>query len=139
MSTGGTVASLPRAHGHNAICRLRIKPTSSAAPLFVDVYTRVTQELVEAKATVRREDIRMAVGQIADYRRYVKGAACYVLLPDRLHQVRRRPRGRLLPLAPARLNEGSPRPLSRGEPFAGSARSDDERAAAAAPHGFRSR
>ena len=36
-------------------------------------------------------------------------------------------------------DEGSPRPLSRGEPFAGSARSDDERAAAAAPHGFRSR
>ena len=33
----------------------------------------------------------------------------------------------------------SPRPLSRGEPFAGSARSNDERAAAAAPHGFRSR
>ena len=27
----------------------------------------------------------------------------------------------------------------RGEPFAGSARSGDERAAAAAPHGFRSR
>lgn len=36
-------------------------------------------------------------------------------------------------------DEGSPRPLGRGEPFAGSARSDDERAATAAPHGFRSR
>ena len=51
--------------------------------MYVDLFNERTNELVEAKASSRREHIRMAIGQIADYRRFVVSQpTCKVLLPD---------------------------------------------------------
>jgi hypothetical protein len=39
--------------------------------------------LIEAKASVTRDTVRMAIGQLADYGRFVPGAARAILLPER--------------------------------------------------------
>jgi len=56
--------------GHD-VCRLKIVAPGEAKPLFTDLYDLTTGTLIEAKGSVRRESIRMAVGQLADYRRHV--------------------------------------------------------------------
>jgi hypothetical protein len=69
--------------GHD-VCRLKIVPPGEAKPLFTDLYDRTTGMLVEAKGSVERGAIRMAIGQLADYRRFVDGGpkALAVLLPS---------------------------------------------------------
>jgi hypothetical protein len=67
-------AYLERA-GHE-ICRLQFWPEGEAAPLFCDMYDKTTNTLIEAKGTVSRPAIRMAVGQLADYARLMSA------LPD---------------------------------------------------------
>jgi hypothetical protein len=67
--------------GHE-VGRLRIVPPGEAKPLFVDLIDRSTNTLYEAKGTVERGSIRMAVGQLLDYRRFVQPAPrLAVLLP----------------------------------------------------------
>lgn len=58
-------------------------PTES--PLLTDVYDKTDRVLYEAKALSGRHDVRMAVGQLYDYRRHVDvdGLRCSVLLPAR--------------------------------------------------------
>jgi hypothetical protein len=56
--------------GHD-VYRLKIVAPGEAKPLFTDLYDATTGTLIEAKGSVRRESIRMAVGQLADYRRHV--------------------------------------------------------------------
>jgi hypothetical protein len=69
--------------GVDAVCRLEIRPTPGAPPLYVDLYNRTTGELVEAKATATRADVRMAIGQLADYARFVEpDPRRVVLLPE---------------------------------------------------------
>jgi hypothetical protein len=69
--------------GLGSVCRLEIQPEGAPEPLYVDLFNRVTNELVEAKASCRRENIRMAIGQIADYRRFIMTEPiCKVLLPE---------------------------------------------------------
>jgi hypothetical protein len=69
------------------VCRLRIVPPGEAKPLFTDLYDDATGTLIEAKGTVERGAIRMAIGQLADYRRFVDNARyCAVLLPSRPRQ-----------------------------------------------------
>jgi 5-methylcytosine-specific restriction protein A len=53
-------------------------------PLFSDLYDQTTKTLFEAKGTVERGAIRMAIGQLADYKRFVDGDAVRlaVLLPS---------------------------------------------------------
>lgn len=58
--------------GHQ-ISRQRIVPEAEARPLFTDLYDATTGTLVEAKGTVERGAIRMAIGQLADYKRFVAG------------------------------------------------------------------
>jgi hypothetical protein len=53
------------------VCRHRILPAGEARPLFTDLYDATIGMLVEAKGTVERNAIRMAVGQLADYRRFI--------------------------------------------------------------------
>ncbi|NAZ85228.1 hypothetical protein [Kineococcus indalonis] len=49
-----------------------------------DAYDRATATLIEAKASSSRSDIRMAIGQLLDYRRHIdQPAHCAVLLPAR--------------------------------------------------------
>ena len=56
--------------GHD-VCRLKIVAPGEAKPLFTDLYDRSTGTLIEAKGSVERESIRMAIGQLADYRRHI--------------------------------------------------------------------
>lgn len=60
-----------RAQGHD-VCRLQLKPEGEPAPLFCDLYDRTANVLVEAKGSISRSAIRMAIGQLADYERQVK-------------------------------------------------------------------
>lgn len=57
--------------GHE-VFRQRLLPPGEARPLFTDLYDRSTELLVEAKGTVERNAIRMAIGQLADYRRLLQ-------------------------------------------------------------------
>ena len=51
--------------------------------MFTDIFDKTENILYEAKASANRVDVRGALGQILDYRRFVNVDACYVLLPDR--------------------------------------------------------
>lgn len=55
------------------VCRQRILPPGEARPLFTDLYDGTIGMLVEAKGTVERNTIRMAIGQLADYSRFIDG------------------------------------------------------------------
>jgi hypothetical protein len=76
-----------RLSGLSKLCRLKIKPVGEALPLYTDLYDPETRLIIEAKGTVTRDAIRMALGQLLDYRRFV----------DRPHKL-----GVLLPEAPRR-------------------------------------
>ncbi|WP_200842219.1 restriction endonuclease [Actinomadura sp. K4S16] len=66
--------------GHRVI-RHQINPVGEAKPLYTDLYDQTTDELIEAKGTVTREAVRMAIGQILDYSRYLKPKRVAVLVP----------------------------------------------------------
>ena len=51
--------------------------------MFSDLYVPEIPPLVEAKGTVERGSIRMALGQLLDYRRFVAQARCAILVPSR--------------------------------------------------------
>jgi hypothetical protein len=53
------------------VFRHRILPSGEARPLFTDLYDESLDMLVEAKGSVERNAIRMAIGQLADYKRFV--------------------------------------------------------------------
>jgi hypothetical protein len=57
--------------GHE-VQRLKIVPHGEAKPLFSDLIDRTTNTLIEAKGTVERGAVRMAIGQLMDYRRFVE-------------------------------------------------------------------
>lgn len=63
--------------------RLRIKPPGETQPLYTDLYDPSEKRILEAKGTVTREAIRMALGQLLDYRRFLADAQLAVLLPER--------------------------------------------------------
>lgn len=65
------------------VSRLRILPSGETAPLYSDLWDTTSRDLIEAKATVSREHLRMAVGQLLDYRRFVDAATLTVLVPSR--------------------------------------------------------
>lgn len=68
--------------GHE-VSRLKIVPPGEAKPLFADLIDRTANTLFEAKGTVERGAIRMAVGQLLDYSRFVAPAPrLAVLLPS---------------------------------------------------------
>jgi hypothetical protein len=60
-----------RSAGHN-VFRHRILPSGEARPIFTDLYDATSGMLVEAKGTVERNAIRMAIGQLADYKRFLE-------------------------------------------------------------------
>jgi hypothetical protein len=77
-----------RRRGH-AVSRKKIVPPGEARPLFTDLYDADTGTLFEAKGTVQRNAIRMAIGQLADYKRFVDGGApahLAVLVPSEPRQ-----------------------------------------------------
>jgi hypothetical protein len=69
--------------GHE-VARLKLVPSGEAKPLFLDLIDRTTNTLYEAKGSVQRGAIRMAIGQLMDYRRFVQPSPRLgVLLPSR--------------------------------------------------------
>jgi hypothetical protein len=74
------------------IVRLAIRPDQERRPLYCDLFNKTDHELIEAKGTVSREAIRLGLGQLLDYRRFVTPTPHMVLL------VPMRPRPDLLEL-----------------------------------------
>ena len=73
-------AAILEARG-DKIVRNKLLPSGSSHALYSDVYNVTRKQLVEAKAGTGRGDVRMAIGQLADYGRFVpKGADRAVLL-----------------------------------------------------------
>jgi hypothetical protein len=70
--------------GHE-VYRQRILPPGEARPLFTDLYDATSGMLVEAKGSVERNAIRTAIGQLADYKRFIDDGPTHlaVLLPSR--------------------------------------------------------
>ena len=68
--------------GHD-VCRLQFLPEGEAAPIFCDLYDKTTNTLYEAKGTTTRIAMRMAIGQLADYARFVDAKRRIVLMPER--------------------------------------------------------
>ncbi len=56
--------------GHD-VCRLQFRPEGEPAALFCDLFDSTTRTIYEAKGTVTREAMRNAIGQLADYSRFV--------------------------------------------------------------------
>jgi hypothetical protein len=55
---------------HSTIVRFRFRPPNTPAHLFNDIYDKTRNNLIEAKADATRPSIRMAIGQLMDYRRF---------------------------------------------------------------------
>ena len=55
--------------GHK-VNRQRLLPSGEARPIITDLFDATTRTLVEAKGSVERNAIRMAIGQLCDYRRF---------------------------------------------------------------------
>lgn len=71
-----------RRKGHYA-ARLKIVPTGEKRPIFCDVYDKSAGVLIEAKGTVARDALRMAIGQLVDYKRFVPSETTLaVLVPE---------------------------------------------------------
>lgn len=69
--------------GH-VVSRLKIVPPGEAKPLFCDLLDSTANTLVEAKGSVSRQSIRMAIGQLTDYKRFADPQARVgVLVPER--------------------------------------------------------
>ncbi|XRQ09238.1 restriction endonuclease [Actinomadura welshii] len=67
--------------GHQVV-RYQINPPGEAKPLYTDLYDQDSKELIEAKGTVTREGVRMAIGQLLDYRRYLDAEHIALLVPS---------------------------------------------------------
>jgi hypothetical protein len=80
-----------RSIGHKVV-RYRILPEGELKPLYADLFDETSKVLVEAKGSVTREALRMAIGQLADYSRFLPDATRAILVPEK-------PRGDLLELA----------------------------------------
>jgi hypothetical protein len=66
------------------VSRLKIVPPGERRPIFCDLFDRTHKVLIEAKGSVTRESIRMAIGQLVDYQRFAPpGTRLAILLPER--------------------------------------------------------
>lgn len=69
-------------HGQ-AATRNEIRLASQPRPLYTDLFNEHARELVEAKGTATRNQVRLGLGQVLDYARYVEHERLAVLLPVR--------------------------------------------------------
>jgi hypothetical protein len=73
---------LRRRHARVGGKSIRIK--GEKGDIRCDLYNASRKQLIEAKASTARGAIRLAIGELADYRRYLdEDVRCAVLLPDR--------------------------------------------------------
>jgi hypothetical protein len=64
------------------VSRQQIMPPGETRPLFTDLYTEELSLLIEGKGSVTRENIRMAIGQLADYNRFLAATKKAILVPS---------------------------------------------------------
>jgi len=69
------------AHGDDLV-RNKLLPRGASHPLFSDIFNSTRGQLIEAKAGTTRGDIRMAIGQLADYGRCVPAGSAHAVLLD---------------------------------------------------------
>ena len=69
-----------KAEGHE-VSRYRIP--SDGGYLYTDLHDVTTGELIEVKASTDRETMRLALGQVLDYKRLLAPESCAVLVPER--------------------------------------------------------
>ena len=70
--------------GGRRMLRKRINVAGEVKPLFCDLWDPTSALLIEAKGSTSREAVRMAVGQLLDYRRFIEPRPeLAVLLPER--------------------------------------------------------
>ncbi|MEV4615193.1 restriction endonuclease [Kitasatospora sp. NPDC049258] len=73
------------------VTRKKITPPGERYPHYTDLFNSTDGQLVEAKATITREAVRMGIGQLLDYRRFIDPVPSMALLlpqqprPDLLH------------------------------------------------------
>jgi hypothetical protein len=65
------------------IVRLKFRPPNLPHHLFNDIYDKVRNNLIEGKADASRPSIRMAIGQLMDYRRFAPPGARLAVLTER--------------------------------------------------------
>jgi hypothetical protein len=65
------------------VIRLRVIPEGETVAIVCDLHDKTANVLYEAKGSGTRNAIRIAIGQLADYGRFVIGAQRAVLLPER--------------------------------------------------------
>lgn len=61
----------------------KISIPGEAGSLHCDLYNASRSQLIEAKANTARDSLRMALGQLLDYGRFISGTERAVLLPER--------------------------------------------------------
>lgn len=66
--------------GHE-VGRLCIVPPGESRPLYSDLWDQTTEELIEAKSSVTRDQLRLAAGQLLDYGRFADTRRRTVLVP----------------------------------------------------------
>jgi hypothetical protein len=64
------------------VARNKLLPHGASHPLYSDIFNNTRGQLIEAKAGLMRGDIRMAIGQLADYGRYVSSGSAHAVLLD---------------------------------------------------------
>jgi hypothetical protein len=73
-----------KVHGHKTHRkRISLPEAGPRSSLMTDLYDVENDELVEAKSSAARHYVRLALGQILDYARYIKTAKRAVLLPTK--------------------------------------------------------
>ena len=64
------------------MCRHKIVPEGEWKPLFTDLYVEDLNLVIEGKGSATRENMRMAIGQLADYSRFLESPKRAILLPS---------------------------------------------------------
>lgn len=70
-------------HQGDEVSRKKVLPESASHPLYSDVFNKTRGQLIEAKADTTRNEIRMAIGQLADYGRLIPDAARRAVLLEK--------------------------------------------------------
>lgn len=68
---------------NHAVQRLQLRHTAGHRPLFTDIWVDTAFLLIEAKVRSDRDSIRQAIGQIADYTRFLPNPRRAILLSSR--------------------------------------------------------
>ncbi|MXP24364.1 hypothetical protein GIY30_23870 [Gordonia sp. HNM0687] len=68
--------------GAHTVMTYRI-PTPSGAVLATDLYDVTADDLIEVKSSIDRETLRLALGQILDYERFIRPKLRTLLVPER--------------------------------------------------------